>query len=153
MNCRARRSIIVVEDSEEDYKALQWASKAASIEMPLVRCESGEEGIECLHGRGKYKGAFLQPGLVLLDLNLPRMSGKEVLRYIKTCDQLKSLPVVIFSSSAHSKDVSECYRDGASSYIVKPLGLTQLSELMKTLTQYWFQTVEPAPEVETWKQH
>ena len=151
MSSRATRSIIVVEDSNEDFEILQFACKSASIELNLVRCENGEEAVDCLNGRGKYSGHFLPPALVLLDLNLPLMSGKEVLRYIKTSDRLKTLPVVVFSSSPNPKDIAECYRIGASSYIVKPLGLVQMRALIESLTRYWLELVELTPEVERYE--
>jgi len=143
----APKSIIVVEDSDVDFEILQFACKSIPIELSLVRCLNGEEAINCLNGCGKYSGCFPAPGLVLLDLNLPRMGGMEVLRYIKTSDRLKSLPILIFSSSANPKEVAQCYRDGANSYIVKPLGIKPLRELMETLVRYWFHVVELTPEV------
>ena len=79
---------------------------------------------------------------------MPRISGTEVLRYIKTSDQQNTLPVVIFSSSANPKDIAECYREGVNSYSVKPLGLKQIRYVMASLTQYWFNLVEQGPEVE-----
>ncbi len=151
MKPRTPRSIIVVEDSQEDFEILQFACKSASIELTLVRCENGEEAIDCLNGYGKYSGFLPPPALVLLDLNLPLMSGKEVLRHIKTSNRLKTLPVLIFSSSSSLKDIADCYREGASSYIVKPLGLAQTRVILETLTRYWLQIVELTPEVERYE--
>ena len=148
MTSNNARSIVVVEDSHEEFHALEWACRASSITIPLIHCENGEEAFDYLSGAGKYCQTLPSPGLVLLDLNMPRISGKEVLRYIKTSDQLNTLPVIIFSSSANPKDIAECYREGANSYIVKPLGLKQIRSVMESLAQYWFNLVEQGPEIE-----
>jgi CheY-like chemotaxis protein len=133
---KERRSILMVEDSPEDFQAMQWA--CASIDIALIRCENGEQAIEYLHRGGTYSEAHPPPGIVLLDLNLPRMNGREVLRSLKTSPHTKSLPVVILSSSWNPKEVEACYLEGANSFLVKPLGLKPLRDLMECVVGYWF---------------
>jgi CheY-like chemotaxis protein len=136
VNPKERRSILVVEDSPEDFQAMQWA--CASIDIDLIRCENGEQAIEYLHRGGTHADAHPPPGIVLLDLNLPRMNGREVLRSLKTSLHTKSLPVVMLSSSWNPKEVEACYLEGANSFLVKPLGLKPLRDLMECVVGYWF---------------
>lgn len=140
----ALRSIMMVEDTEEDFEALTRALKKAEIHNPVYRFSHGESALDYLRGRGRYvkPGSSTRPGLVLLDLNLPGdADGRGVLNAIKSDQNLRAIPVIVLTSSASSADVEFCYRAGANSYILKPQDTTGMVDLIGRLKQYWFELV------------
>lgn len=140
MNLIDPRPILIVEDSDEDFEATLWALKKASIEIPIVRCKDGELAIDYLEKHGKYAAGNASgfPAIVLLDLNLPRMKGQQVLKHIKTSDHLRLLPVVVVTSSKSREDIQSSYQNGGNSYVVKPVGSAKLRELVNDLVEYWY---------------
>ena len=128
------KTILVVEDSDEDFTITEWALKKALPSLSIVHCKDGEKAIQYIETQMVAKTL---PAFVLLDLNLPRTNGHQVTRHIKGSEQLKSLPVIIFTSSENPDDVSACYRNGANSYLVKPVGLEKSLEIMHGVTEYW----------------
>ena len=134
------RPILIVEDSDEDFAATMWALERASIKIPIVRCKDGELAIDYLERRGKYAAGNAPPlpAVILLDLNLPRTNGHQVLKHIKTSNRLKILPVIVFTSSKAREDIQSCYQNGSNSYLAKPLGMTELRKLVDDLAEYWF---------------
>jgi CheY-like chemotaxis protein len=134
------RPILIVEDSDEDFAATMWALERASIKIPIVRCKDGELAIDYLERRGKYAAGNAPPlpAVILLDLNLPRTNGHQVLKHIKTSNRLKILPVIVFTSSKAREDIQPCYQNGSNSYLAKPLGMTELRKLVDDLAEYWF---------------
>ncbi len=150
MSSTERRLILIVEDSDEDFEAMLWALQKSSIEVPIVRCKDGEQAIDYLEKRGQYAniGSVALPAIILLDLNLPRTNGCQVLNHVRTSERLSSLPVIVVTTSANVGDVDACYRGGANSYVMKPVNMTKLRELMQGLIEYWFHLVIlPVPEV------
>jgi CheY-like chemotaxis protein len=145
-----RRPILIVEDSDEDFEALMWALEKSDVNIPTVRCKDGEQAIKYLEERGTHAGreATRLPAIVLLDLNLPRTNGHQVLKHIKTSEHLRSLPVIGFTSSANAGDVQTCYQNGGNNYLVKPVGMAKLSELVRDVAEYWFRlSLLPEPTV------
>ncbi len=144
MNKYNQQPLLIIEDSDEDFVALTRMINQAKISNPVYRCEDGEEALEFLYRQGKYEDETLSPRpcLIVLDLNLPGTDGREVLAQLKQNQDLKTIPVVIFSTSSNPKDVDACYRHGISGYIVKPMNADRLNQLVKTFLDYWFQTVE-----------
>jgi CheY-like chemotaxis protein len=140
MNLIDHRPILIVEDSDEDFAATLWALEKASIKIPIIRCKDGELAIDYLERRGNYAAgnAAPLPAIILLDLNLPRTNGHQVLKHIKTSHRLKILPVIVFSSSKAREDVQSCYRNGSNSYLTKPIGIADLRKLVNDLAEYWF---------------
>ncbi len=140
---KINRTILIVEDSDEDYAAINWAWRKAGIATLAVRCKDGEDALDRLFRRGGYSDlkSDEDPGLVLLDLNLPRLNGRSVLSAVKADALLRSTPVVILTSSARSADVDACYEDGANSYIVKPHDLDKLRDKLKAVVSYWMDVV------------
>jgi len=108
----------------------------------LETVEDGEELLDFLHRRGKYENSEITPGLVLLDLNMPRKSGLEALKEIKADEKLRRLPVVILTTSKAEEDIIRSYDLGVNSFIVKPVTFDSLVEMVKDLDKYWFQIVE-----------
>ncbi|MGL6340941.1 MAG: response regulator [Waterburya sp.] len=144
MNNNNQQPLLIIEDSDEDFAALTRMINQAKISNPVYRCEDGEEALEFLYRQGEYADETLspRPSLIVLDLNLPGTDGREILAELKQNQDLKTIPVVIFSTSSHPRDVDACYRHGISGYIVKPMNTNRLNQLVKTFLDYWFQTVE-----------
>jgi two-component system, response regulator len=132
--------ILLVEDSPEDYEAMLRAFRKAGLANPIVRCSTGDEALDFLHRRGTFVDAPA-PGIILLDLNLPGTDGREVLQEIKRTEELRQIPVVVLTTSNDSRDVTECYRAGANSYIQKPVDVDGFLRAMQSLRDYWFEVV------------
>lgn len=108
----------------------------------------GEELLDYLHHRGTYEdpASSPRPGLVLLDLNMPRKDGRETLREIKSDPNLRQIPIVVLTTSEAEEDIFRSYDLGVNSYITKPVTFESLVQVMKTLGKYWFEIVELPPE-------
>ncbi|MBD2438325.1 response regulator [Nostoc sp. FACHB-110] len=132
--------ILVVEDSNEDFEALQRFLLRSHLAIPIQRCVNGEQAWAFLNRTGNYQNCQkIRPGLIVLDLNLPGTDGREVLRRIKQDQKLKTIPVVVFTTSNNPKDIEECYQYGVNSYIVKPINFNQLKRDIQMLVEYWFE--------------
>lgn len=137
------KTILLVEDSPEDYEATIRAFRKSRFGNPMVRCETGEEALDYLYRRGAFKdeSVYHRPCVILLDLNLPGTDGREVLKIIKTDENLKSIPVIVLTTSNDELDIERCYKDGANSYIQKPVDLDKYIIALKNLKEYWFEIV------------
>ncbi len=132
-------TVLVAEDSDEDYEALTRAFRSASPEIPLARCTDGDEVLEYLYGRGSYSDAP-RPGLLVLDLNLPGTDGREVLEILKSDPDLKLLPVIVLTTSASPRDVEAAYREGANSYVFKPRLTADFERIVSAVKAFWFES-------------
>ena len=139
-----RQPLLIIEDSDEDFTALTRMMNKAKIPNPIYRCEDGEEALDFLYQEGEYEDKSLapRPSLIILDLNLPGTDGREILAELKQSEDLKTIPVVIFSTSSNPKDIDACYRHGISGYIAKPMNTNRLNQLVQTFLEYWFNVVE-----------
>jgi CheY-like chemotaxis protein len=134
--------ILVVEDSDEDYTALLRALRKLAINNPLHRCLDGGDCLDYLYRQGQYATAQHDlPGLILLDLNLPGTDGREVLAQIKGERALKSIPIVVVTTSINPQDVQICYVNGANSYVVKQSRFDKFQEAIQQMMIYWLETV------------
>lgn len=143
-----RKITLLCAEDDADYRLLtRRALKAGRVANDVRFVEDGEELMDYLHRRNKYAqpGSAPRPGLILLDLNLPRKDGREALQEIKEDPELRRIPVVILTTSNAEEDVLRTYSLGASSYIRKPVNMTSLVDIMSTLGHYWFEIVELAP--------
>ncbi len=143
-------NLLVVEDSDEDFEALSRIINQLKIDSIRVhRCIDGDDALDFLHREGQYHNAndIPFPRLVILDLNLPGTDGREVLATIKQGKTLKTIPVVVFSTSSNPKDIEVCYETGCNSYMLKPMSNSQLKSSVETLLKYWFKTVILPTEV------
>lgn len=130
--------VLVVEDSAEDFLALGRAFRKNALQNPVLRCVDGDEALEYLRGYGKHPAwPDSLPALVLLDLNMPGTDGRDVLGAVKLDPRLHNIPVVIFSTSSSNRDIEDCYRLGANSYLTKPVSYTELEEKIRVTMQYW----------------
>ncbi|MBW4576870.1 MAG: response regulator [Aphanothece sp. CMT-3BRIN-NPC111] len=135
--------LLLVEDSDEDFEAFGRMIKKSSIAHPIYRCIDGDEALDFLYHTGEYaeKVSSPRPSIILLDLNLPGTDGREVLEQIKQDDVLKSIPVVVFTTSSSPKDIDICYQYGANSYIIKPIDIKKFMKTIQVVIDYWFETV------------
>lgn len=144
--------LLVIEDSNEDFEAFQRYVRRSPLTISIHRCVDGDAALAFLYRTGRHTDpqSAPRPGLILLDLNLPGTDGREVLRKIKQDETLKLIPVVIFTTSNNPKDIEACYRQGANSYIVKPMDFSRLKNSIQNLIDYWFDTtVLPTSKMET----
>ncbi len=131
--------ILVVEDNEDDYEATERSFRRAHLLRPISWCRSGQEALTFLHREGKYAAlSDPQADLIVLDLNMPGMDGRRLLEIIKAEEALKSIPVVILTTSSNDGDVDTCYALGASTFIQKPVNFERLARTIQTMTDYWF---------------
>ncbi|WP_009631999.1 response regulator [Synechocystis sp. PCC 7509] len=133
-------SLLTIEDSDEDFTAFERVVRKLSINKPIFRCTDGEDAIEFLHHTGKYKDTPQTPlpAMILLDLNLPGMDGRDVLLHIKQDQNLQNIPVVVFTTSSNPTDIEVCYQRGVNGYIVKPIDTSKLIWTIKLFMSYWF---------------
>jgi CheY-like chemotaxis protein len=138
----ASQGILLIEDSTEDYTVAQDILRQVT-DRPIMRCRDGESALDYLLGRGTYAETDAPcPALILLDLNLPVIDGCEVLRQIKQEARLRTIPVVVFTTSAQPQDIDVCYQLGANSYMVKPVDFERLRSTLELLMRYWFSVVK-----------
>lgn len=133
-------TILLVEDNPGDVRLMREVFKESGIERSLHVVGDGVEAIAFLRRRGNYSGVP-RPDLILLDLNLPRKSGGEVLAEIKSDIDLKSIPVVIFTTSKSEEDIRTCYALNANCYITKPSDLDEFIAVVKAIENFWFKAV------------
>jgi CheY-like chemotaxis protein len=140
--------ILMAEDDSDDRLLVKDAMAECRWEGDLRFVENGEELLDYLMRRGKYSqpACAPRPRLILLDLNMPRKDGREALREIKADEELRRIPVVVFTTSKAGTDIDRMYELGANSFISKPIQFDALVNVMRILGHYWFNTVElPAP--------
>jgi len=136
--------ILIADDDAEDRMLLKEALEETRLKNALQFVENGEELIDYLHNRGKFtdKDKYPLPGLILLDLNMPKKDGREALKEIKEDPHLRLIPVVILTTSKAEEDILKTYDLGVSSFITKPVTFASLVDMMKTLSTYWFELVQ-----------
>lgn len=141
-------TILMADDDPDDCLLVRDAFRESRLANDLRFVENGEELMEYLTRRGKYAEASTapRPGLILLDLNMPRKDGREVLEEIKVDPHLRSIPIVVLTTSREEEDIFRSYDLGANSYITKPVTFEGLVQVMKTLGKYWLEMVELPPE-------
>jgi len=140
-------TILLADDDPDDRKLTQDAFAENRLVNVLHCVEDGEELLEYLRRQGRYsdqKNSPL-PGLILLDLNMPRKDGREALKEIKADPELRRIPIVVLTTSKAEEDILRTYDLGVNSYVTKPVTFKSLVELIKVLGRYWFEVVELPP--------
>jgi two-component system, chemotaxis family, response regulator Rcp1 len=132
--------LLLVEDSEPDVRLTIEALREAKVQNRLWVCQDGVEALEFLRRRGHHADAP-RPDLILLDLNLPRMDGRQVLKEIKSDDSLKRIPVVVLTTSKSEEDVLRAYELHANCYITKPVDFNRFMEVIKSIENFWLTVV------------
>lgn len=143
MSREVQRPILIVEDSHEDFAIVERALGKAAVTNSIFRCRDGYDALDYLHHRGNHTDVDRspRPAVILLDLNLPGMSGVELLETVKADDRFKEIPVVVLTTSADGSDVRHCYALGAAGYIKKPIHPAMLVKAFQNFAAYWFETV------------
>ena len=131
--------VLMAEDDEHDILATKRAWKKHNIANSLFIVNDGEECLDFLHRRGKYgdPGTAPRPGILLLDIKMPKMDGLAVLKHIREDEELRRLPVIILTTSKAEEDRLNSYDLGANAYIVKPVGFENFSEAVGTINLFW----------------
>ena len=144
-----RITILVADDDADDRLMIKDALEENRLANDLRFVEDGEELLDYLLCRKKYAGTGCpRPGLILLDLNMPRKDGREALREVKADPSLRSIPVVVLTTSKQEEDILRTYDLGVNSFVTKPVTFEGLVEVIKTIGRYWFQLVALPPEPE-----
>ncbi len=144
----ADKIILLVEDNPDDEALTLRALKKNNILNEVIVAHDGEEAVEYLFGTERYEGrdTNIQPQVILLDLQLPKLSGLEVLKCLRADERTKLLPVVILTTSCEQQDIVSSYNNGANSYMRKPVDFNQFIEAVKQIGLYWL-VLNEVPEV------
>ena len=142
-------TILMADDDADDQLLAKEALAEARLANELCFVKDGEDLMDYLHNRGEYaEHPAPRPGLILLDLNMPKKDGRQALKEIKEDAELRRIPIVVLTTSAAEEDILRTYDLGVNSYITKPVTFEGLVEVMKSLSKYWFEIVElPQNEV------
>lgn len=143
-NCNCAIEILLVEDDPADVELARETLQSSKLQLNLNVVEDGLSALDYLHQRGDYTAAD-SPDLVLLDLNLPGLSGREVLREVKADDDLCHIPIVVLTTSDADEDILRSYVLGANCYVKKPVGLDEFVRIVQTLEEFWFTVVKLPP--------
>ena len=133
--------VLLIEDNPGDAELTRQSLAASKLTISLTVLDDGEKALQYLHKAPPYQKAD-RPDLLLLDLNLPKLSGSEVLREIKSDRHLKSLPVIVLTSSEEEMEISRCYDAGANCYIVKPVDFNSFIKVVSLIETFWFSVVK-----------
>ncbi|MBH8571436.1 response regulator [Nostocaceae cyanobacterium CENA369] len=154
MTTKLHEPLLVVEDSNEDFKMLQRLMRRMAVKNPIYRCTNGDEVLEFLYsgendsdGKGAAPSNLdvaPRPSVILLDLNLPGIDGRDILERLKQDKSFKEIPVVVFTTSSNPKDIEFCYQKGANGYLVKPMDAQELQKTIRAFVNYWLE-VNTAP--------
>lgn len=136
--------ILLVEDDEGDIELTQEAFRRSKVALKMNVVRDGIEAMTYLRQEEHFQGAK-SPDLVLLDLNLPRKDGREVLVEMEADEHLKKIPVVVLTTSSADEDVLKSYQIGANAYVTKPVGLEGLTKVVSLLEEFWFTIVKLPP--------
>ncbi len=130
---REMQPILIVDDNDDDFEATKRAFSKTNLGNPIAHAMSGDEALRYLRGAGT------RPGIILLDLNMPGLDGRQTLEAIKRSVELRKIPVVILTTSDDERDVKSCYDLGANTYIQKPVDFDGLIAAIQRLKEYWFE--------------
>jgi CheY-like chemotaxis protein len=137
--------ILLVEDTLSDVRLVQEVLKDVKLRNTLYVVNDGVEAMEFLRKQGKYS-TVPRPDIVLLDLNMPRMSGREVLKEVKEDEDLKRIPIIVMTVSTAEADILKSYNLHANCYLTKPVDMNEFVKMVKTLQDFWFTIVKLPPK-------
>ena len=147
MESREPIVILIAEDDPDDRMLTIRALQQNRLANDIKWVEDGEELMDYLHRRGAYadEGSAPRPGLILLDLNMPRMDGREALQAIKADPELRRIPVVVLTTSRAEQDIVQSYHLGVNAFVTKPMTFVELAHAIRVLGNFWFQIVKLPP--------
>lgn len=134
--------ILMADDDDDDFLLTQKALKESHLLNDLHRVKDGVELLQYLRDEDSRQDGHCRPGVILLDLNMPKMDGREALRELKSDPKLRDIPVVVFTTSKAEEDIYRSYQLGVNSFITKPVQFDNLIQVMSALGRYWFEIVE-----------
>lgn len=141
-------TILVCDDDEDDRKLTEQALRDARVSNRVLFVGDGEQLLDYLYQRGDFSGetgTAPRPGLILLDLNMPKVDGRDALKMIKGDAALRDIPIVVLTTSRLDEDIVRSYQLGVNSFMTKPVTFSGLVEAMKILSRYWLEIVELPP--------
>ncbi len=141
-------NILLVEDNPSDQMIARETLEDLSYNGGLHAVDDGEQALQFLKKSGSYSESP-RPDLILLDLNIPRLNGKEVLKKLKTDDELRSIPIIVLTTSTHPKDIDDCYQMNANCYLVKPVELDDFGKLFSSLKTFWIESARLPAKTES----
>jgi CheY-like chemotaxis protein len=145
MITKLNEPLLVVEDSNEDFRMLQRLMRRLAVQNPIYRCTNGDEVLEFLYQEGNYQDPDRapRPSVILLDLNLPGIDGRDILERLKQDSSLRKIPIVVFTTSSNPKDIELCYQKGANGYLIKPINAQELQKTIQAFVNYWLEANTP----------
>lgn len=141
------KRIFIVDDSLKDVELAKAALADNKLLIEVVVAEDGVEAMDYLYKRGKFTHEIGNPDFIMLDIKMPKLNGIEVLKQIRSDQNFKYIPIIMVTSSREERDVIECYKWGANSYIVKPVDIGQFMNTIQTLGLYWATINQPPPVI------
>jgi CheY-like chemotaxis protein len=135
--------LLVVEDSNDDFRMLKRLIRRMEVQNPIYRCTNGDDALEFLYQTNQDPNTAPRPSIILLDLNLPGIDGRDVLHQLKQDQTLKEIPIVIFTTSSNPQDIKFCYQKGANGYLIKPMDATELQKTVQAFVEFWLETNTP----------
>ena len=141
----ASLKILIAEDNEDDAFILMHALKSAGLPDPVFICRDGQEAVDYLEGRGLFvdRATYPLPGLLILDIKMPRLTGVEVLAWVRRQSGCASIPAIVLTSSAHPKDVADAFQNGVNAYFLKPPTPEEMRDLLRLIHNFWTASVLP----------
>lgn len=133
--------VLLIEDNSGDVLLTKEAFDETGFKEKMIIARDGEDAMDYLYKRGPYENAN-SPDLILLDLNLPKKDGREILAEIKKDDNLRQIPVIVLTTSRSEKDINKCYELQANCYIIKPVGFDEFLDIVKSIQEFWIDTVK-----------
>ncbi|MCX7592598.1 MAG: response regulator [Fischerella sp.] len=145
MTTKLNDPLLIVEDSNEDFRILQRLMRRMAVKNPIYRCTSGDEVLDYLYQEGNYKNIDTapRPSVILLDLNLPGIDGRDILERLKQDKSFKEIPIIIFTTSSNPQDIELCYQKGANGYLIKPMDTQELQKTIQAFVDYWLEVNVP----------
>ncbi|MDE0204582.1 MAG: response regulator [Candidatus Tectomicrobia bacterium] len=144
-----RLTVLLVEDNPRDVRLTERAFEQADVPHDLQVVRDGDEALAYLHREGEYAAADSspRPHMILLDLNLPRMGGHELMQRVRQDVRFRHVPIIVLTTSARPDDVRQAYDNGANAYLLKPVEFSRFTEVIGHLASFWLETVELPPEL------
>ena len=145
MTIKFEEPLLIAEDSDEDFEALKRLMKRMAVQNPIYRCTDGDEVLDFIYQEGEYEnsGSAPRPSIILLDLNLPGIDGRDILDRLKHDSNFKEIPIVVFTTSSNPRDIDLCYEKGANGYLIKPMDSDELKRTIQAFVDYWLEANTP----------